>query len=751
MTKNLLKKITKLLNIMIKQKQLFLSFVFLSALSISLFAFPVNASQTGWKKAYGGASDDYGTDLIETADGGFAILGYTESFGAGKSDFWLIKTDSNGNMEWNKTYGGPDVDFAHSLIQTSDGGYALAGSTRFSGEDFWLVKTDAYGNMEWNQTYGGEKHEVAYDLVEASDGGYALAGEVDPFTLSGEPDCWLVKTDEFGNMEWNQTYGGEEHDSVSSLIQTSDGGYALVGETTARNSSTNLIQSDSLLIKTDSNGIMEWNQTYGTGYSNDNSRSLLERPDGGYVLPVMMEMVVQDGVDGFGIVKTDEVGNVDWSKTYLETWVSELNSLIRTSDGGYVVTGWAARLLLIKIDVQGNVEWTRQYGGARVDKGASVVETSDGGFAAVGNTASYATDYDLYGSDVFFVKTDAQGWAPYFYMRIKEDGTVEGTDKIQKNGNVYTFTDDIFVDYFSVELDNIIIDGNGYSLSGYGVYGAGTGFDLTDRHNVTIKNTTFHNLSTAIRLQDSFFNNITENVFTENLEAISMSDSYDNVISGNIFQGNIRIAIDFFAGAHNMISENIITDNKEGIQMFGSHNTIARNVIANNTDNGFVVRDSSQYNFIRENTIANQPYGIHITHSTYNDIFWNNITDNVVGMYFYKYSSNNTIYSNNFVNNEQQIVINLEYATQGSINTWEDSGEGNYWSNYNGTDGNSDGIGDSPYIIDENNQDNNPLVKYYSIPEFPLWTILPLLITTTLAAVIYRKRLGNTSQSRPSY
>ncbi|PVX27421.1 MAG: hypothetical protein CW716_02410 [Candidatus Bathyarchaeum sp.] len=746
MTKNLFKKIENSLDIMMKQERLFLSFVFFLTLSISLFVFPASASQTVWKKTFGGASYDYGTDLIETNDGGFAILGYTESFGAGKSDFWLIKTDEYGNMEWNKTYGGPDVEYAYSLIQTSDGGYALDGFTRSCGAgltDFWLIKTDEYGNMEWNQTYGDENlHETAYDLVETSDGGYALAGEVDPFTASGEPDCWLVKTDKLGNMEWNQTYGGEEHDLASSLIQTSDGGYALAGEQVGTNSSTNRIVSHSLLIKTDPSGNMEWNQTYGTGYSNDNSRSLLERPGGGYVLPIMMDSAVAERNDEFSIVKTDELGNIEWSKTYLDPYVSEINSLTRTSDGGYVVTGRKSHFLLLKIDAQGTVEWTRVYGGRRMDIGACVVETSDGGFAAVGSTSSYTAPSDF--ASILFIKTNGQGYAPYFFPRIRADGAVEGTDKIQKNGNVYTFTGDIFVDSFSVELDNIIIDGNGYSISGYGVYGEGTGFILTDRNNVTVKNVVFHNLTTGILLQDSFFNNITENVFTENLKAISMTDSYDNVISGNIIQGNIQIAIDFFAGARNVISENIITDNTEGIHMFGSHNTIARNVIANNTNNGFVVRDSSQYNFIRENTIANQPYGIHITHSTYNDIFWNNITDSEVGMYFYKYSSNNTIYGNNFVNNEQQVVISLEDATEGSINTWEDSSEGNYWSNYNGTDTNQDGIGDTPYTIDENNQDNKPLMTVYVIPEFPSWIFLSLLLTVTLFGIICKRRYLDT-------
>jgi parallel beta-helix repeat protein len=746
LTKNLFKKIEKLLDIMIKRKRLFLSFVFFLTLSSSLFVFPASASQTVWKKTFGGASYDYGTDLVQTTDGGFAILGHTESFGAGKSDFWLIKTDSNGNMEWNKTYGGPEVEYAHSLIQTSDGGYALTGFTGSFGagkSDFWLIKTDSNGNIEWNQTYGDENlYETAYDLVETSDGGYALAGEVDPLIASPEPDCWLVKTDEFGNMEWNQTFGEDNDETARSLIQTSDGGYALAGEQVGTNSSTSRILSHSLLIKTDPSGNMEWNQTYGTGYSNDNSRSLLERPEGGYVLPIMMDSAVPERNDEFSIIKTDELGNIEWSKTYREPYMSEINSLTRTSDGGYIATGRKSHFLFLKIDAQGTIEWTRVYGGRRMDIGASVVETSDGGFAAVGSTASYTAHSDF--ASILFIKTNGQGYAPYFFPRIRADGAVEGTDRIQKNGNVYTFTGDIFVDAFSVELDNIIIDGNGYSISGYGPYGEGRGVILTDRNNVTVKNVVFHNLSTGILLQDSFVNHIIDNVFAENLKAISMTDSYDNVIYGNIIQGNVQIAIDFFAGARNWISENIITDNMEGIHMFGSHNTIARNVIANNTNNGFVVRDSSQYNFIRENTISNQPYGIHITHSTYNEIFWNNITDNEVGMYFYKYSSNNTIYSNNFVNNEQQVEINLADATEGSINTWEDSGKGNYWSNYNGTDANSDGIGDTPYTIDENNQDNKPLMNVHIIPEFQSWIFLSILLTVTMFGVICKQRYLDT-------
>ena len=115
---------------------------------------------------------------------------------------------------WSQTYGGPEGEYAHSLIETSDGGYAIAGN-------WMLVKTDMYGNMEWNQTYPG----VPRSLVETSDGGYAFAGYTS-FDGGGGTDCWLVKTDAYVNMEWNQTYGGESGDKAYSLVATSDGGYA---------------------------------------------------------------------------------------------------------------------------------------------------------------------------------------------------------------------------------------------------------------------------------------------------------------------------------------------------------------------------------------------------------------------------------------------------------------------------------------------------------------------------------------------
>jgi len=211
-----------------------------------LLSFPLinsgRASLEMWSQSYGGKYDDRAYSLVEASDGGYAIAGSTRTFLTGSVDFWLVKTDAYGNMEWNQTYG---EGAAHSLVKKSDGGYALAGNRR-------LVKTDGYGNMEWNQTYGGAGHDHAYSLVEASDGGYAIAGETYSFG-AGDYDFWLVKTDGYGNMEWNQTYGGAGHDHAYSLVEASDGGYAIAGDMHSTDAG---IIYDAFLVKTDEHGII---------------------------------------------------------------------------------------------------------------------------------------------------------------------------------------------------------------------------------------------------------------------------------------------------------------------------------------------------------------------------------------------------------------------------------------------------------------------------------------------------------------
>jgi hypothetical protein len=263
-----------------------------------------------WNMTYGGTGDDGAGSLVETSDGGYAIAGtwnYSVSaLTSSTGDAWLVKTNSSGVVEWTQTYGGATIDAASSLVETPDGGYAIAGYTTSFGagnQDFWLVKTDSFGDMEWNMSYGGTTGDSVYSLVSTSDGGYALGGYTGSFG-AGAWDFWLVKTDASGDMEWNQTYGGTSDDAAYSLVVTSDEGYALAGYTTSFGAGL----GDFWLVKTNSSGTMEWNMTYG-GEDWEEARSLVAASDGGYALAGGKPFYDGEDTD-FWVFKTNAYGVV---------------------------------------------------------------------------------------------------------------------------------------------------------------------------------------------------------------------------------------------------------------------------------------------------------------------------------------------------------------------------------------------------------------------------------------------------------
>jgi hypothetical protein len=236
-----------------------------------------------WNQAYGGPGDDGADSVLQTADGGFVLAGHTSSYGAGGSDMWLVKTDANGVAQWNQTYGGPGGDRDSSILQTAEGGYILAGNTDSYGTgegDMWLVKTDAQGVAQWNQTYGGISWDYAYSVLQTADGGFVLAGSTNSYG-AGLADMWLVKTDAQGVPQWNQAYGGTEGDRADSVLQTADGGFVLAGSTISYWAGA--WSYNMWLVKTDANGVAQWNQTCG-GPGDDWAYSVLQTADGGFVL-----------------------------------------------------------------------------------------------------------------------------------------------------------------------------------------------------------------------------------------------------------------------------------------------------------------------------------------------------------------------------------------------------------------------------------------------------------------------------------
>jgi predicted secreted protein len=374
--------------------------------AVSAAVCPCARAASIWSKTYGGAGADIGTGwTVQTSDGGYAIEGDTSSFGAGGSDFWLIKTDADGNMQWNKTYGGALNEVSGDVCQTSDGGFAMAGGTYSfgaGGEDFWLVKTDAGGIASWNKTYGGTANEISYHVVQTSDGGFAMAGGTYSFG-AGSQDAWLVKTDAAGNMQWNKTYGGTGNDWVVDVIKTSDGGYAMLGAATSFGAGG----QDAWLIKTDSDGTMLWNMTYG-GTGLEMGESIVQNSEGGYAWVGFTASFGAGGWDCW-FVKTDVAGNMQWNKTY-GTTVNELAiHVIQTAPEGYAMVGWnytnGQDFLLIKTDASGNMEWNMLYGGTGVENGYALLQSSDGGYVLTGNTNSFGAG----GNDIWLVKTDLLG------------------------------------------------------------------------------------------------------------------------------------------------------------------------------------------------------------------------------------------------------------------------------------------------------------------------------------------------------
>jgi hypothetical protein len=323
---------------------------------------------TLWTRKYGGSAGDVGFWIQQTTDGGYIVAGFTNSFGAGNNDVYLVKTDVNGDSLWTRTYGGSNHEMAQCVRQTSDGGFVVAGHTLSFGAgqyDVWLLKTDANGDTLWTRTYGGADAEWGYSVEQTTDGGYILAG----FTYSfgaGDRDFYLVKTDANGDTLWTRTYGGAEWDVAYSVEQTSDGGYILTGETV----SFGPAWEDVWLLKTDPNGDTLWTRVYGGG---------------------------------------------DWDGGYC---------VRQTADGGYLVTGgtWSfgagdGDFYVLKTDPNGDTTWTRTYGGNQDDYGWCGQQTADGAYILVGETSSFGSG----NSDMYLLKIAGEQEEPDVSIQIIPD------------------------------------------------------------------------------------------------------------------------------------------------------------------------------------------------------------------------------------------------------------------------------------------------------------------------------------------
>ncbi len=345
------------------------------ALSLLLLAGIADAAPfEEWNRTFRGAGNASIYSVQQTADGGYLISGSTcSSYEPWQCSPWLLKTDADGNEQWNKTFPG---DYgARSILQTADGGYIFA--------DRSLVKVDVNGSEQWAKTIGG----TIYSVQETSDGGYIGAGIIPEEPGSDHPNGSLIKVDANGDELWNRKFWGMGFCIIESVQQTGDGGYVLAGYRTGREE-----MGGSWLIKVDADGNELWNRTFGAwnrtfGGRGEWANSVQQTTDGGYILAGR----------GFLLIKTDANGNMQWgnNKKFKGKELAAAHSARQTSDGGYIIAGDAYSTggsnkdsWLMKADENGNEQWNMTFRGEQNSEAYSVQQTTDGSYIISGKTFS---------------------------------------------------------------------------------------------------------------------------------------------------------------------------------------------------------------------------------------------------------------------------------------------------------------------------------------------------------------------------
>jgi hypothetical protein len=302
-----------------------------------------------------------------------------------------------------RSYGGTRYDVGYSVQKTSDGGYIMAGlftpSTTDSG-DVILIKVNSLGNVVWSKRYGGPREERAFSVKQTSDGGYITVARTRSFVDTNRWDVLLIKTDSNGNLQWGRVYSNPSlDDEPSDVIETSDGGYLVVGGAQSRSSSS---QNEILVMKINSSGALQWVRWFGDTIYQDHAYSVKRTSDGGYIVVGRTGSYGSGNADIF-LMKLDGSGNVVWAKAYGSSGPDFGYDVQITSDGGFVVVGYYTssgdtNSIIVKTNSSGNVQWYRVLGGTQMDAFYSVVQTSDGGFIATGITYSFGSG----NADVFF-------------------------------------------------------------------------------------------------------------------------------------------------------------------------------------------------------------------------------------------------------------------------------------------------------------------------------------------------------------
>jgi len=438
-----------------------------------------------WDYRYGGADIDVAWYIIQTHDSGYVLSGYSESGMTGDKteasrglyDYWMVKTDRNGNKLWDKRFGGGGYEYLHKCIQTTDKGFLLGGhsNSNVNGDvtqpcvgysDLWIVKTDSLGNKLWDKRYGGTQFDGLYDVILTSDGGYIFGGPSysgaggDKSQGNWDPtlnttDYWVMKTDSLGNMQWEKTFGGLFTDELNAIVETSDNGFLLCGKS---NSGIGGDKSDSgyggydfWVVKINSSGVMQWNKSFG-GSSEDNPMSMVRMSDNNFLLAGYSSSGISgnktqpsQGMADCWLVKIDPLGNIIWDRTFGGS-VNEFGAYnIAIADKGYLlsyvsesgISGDKSEANLgprqpwiMKIDTAGNKLWDKTVTTSGYEESCRALQTIDGCYAIVSPSGAGVGGYKSQLS---------QGVLDYWVVKLCDSTLLAGVNNLPEEENIFLY------------------------------------------------------------------------------------------------------------------------------------------------------------------------------------------------------------------------------------------------------------------------------------------------------------------------
>jgi hypothetical protein len=393
-----------------------------------------------WALTFGGSQEDFAQSVIPTLDGNILVFGSSSSIDGDiidktveESDYWLLKLSIEGTVLWSKTYGGSEEDVGQKVIQTSDGGFAIVGYSKSNDfdasnnegqHDNWILKLDMDGNILWEKSFGFAGHDHAYSIIETNDGGFFMTGYLDITASEGEGstirnnrhgvgEYWCHKLDANGNLEWRNYFGGTNNDRSFDVVQANDGDFVIAGfsESNDFDISNSNGSYDYWVIKLNTVGELIWETSLG-GSEIDQARSIIKTQDNAYIIAgnsFSTDGAISNnyGSSDFLLVKLSNEGTVIWSKNYGGSQFDFATSINKSSEG-YIVTGYSKSndndvdgnygdndFWVLKISEQGDIRWKQNFGGSKLDLAYDAFETTEGQIVVVGDTESDDVDVNL--------------------------------------------------------------------------------------------------------------------------------------------------------------------------------------------------------------------------------------------------------------------------------------------------------------------------------------------------------------------